>query len=50
MVRSPDFNPIEGVFSMIKHHYKKNQDFDKATVIPNVIKSIQSITTTDVRK
>ena len=29
VVRSPNFNPIEGIFGKIKHDFRKNQSFDK---------------------
>ena len=50
VVRSPEFNPIETVFNMIKHHYKKNQNFDKDQVISKIIESINTITIKHVRK
>ena len=30
LLYSPDFNPIENVFSCIKAHYKKNKNIDDA--------------------
>ena len=50
MVRSPNFNPIEGIFVKIKHDFKKNQPFDKKLVIRTIIESIKKITPDDVRK
>ena len=49
-MRSPEFNPIETIFNMIKHHFKKHQNFDKNQVISKVINSINTITKNDVRK
>ena len=50
VVRSPEFNPIETVFNMIKHNYKKHQNFDRDQVISKGIESINTITIYDVRK
>ena len=49
VVRSPNFNPIEGVFAKIKHHFRKNQNFDKVTVVSRVIDCIKTVTKDDVR-
>ena len=48
VVRSPDFNPIEGIFSKIKHDFKKNQTFDRTQVITRVYQSVKKITKSDV--
>ena len=45
VVRSPNYNPIEGVFAKIKHNFKKNQNFDKNSVVNRVIDSIKMIGT-----
>ena len=49
VVRSPNYNPIEGVFAKIKHNFRKNQNFDKNSVVNRVIDSIKMITKDDVR-
>ncbi len=50
VVRSPNFNPIEGIFPKIKHDFRKKQNFDKNSVIRLLIQNIKKITNEDVRK
>jgi len=46
VVRSPEFNPIESIFAIIKHNFRKENDFKKENLLPLVIKSIKLINAT----